>query len=248
MENKAKNFSFLFRIIRWLVNLFYPKTEVEGVENLPDEPVIIVGNHAQMHGPIVCELYLPESCYTWCAGEMMHLRDVPAYAYKDFWSHKPVYMRWFFKILSYIIAPLSVVIFNNARTIKVYRDSRILSTFHDTVSKLQCGCNIVIFPEHDVPHNTIINDFQSRFIDISKPYYRKTGQELSFVPMYIAPDLRKIYLGKPVRFCAENQFDSERQCIRNHLMNEITAIAQALPQHTVVPYSNIPKKDYPHNK
>jgi len=31
-------------------------------------------------------------------------------------------------------------------------------------------------------------------------------------------------------------------------MGEITAIAEALPEHIVVPYRNIPKKDYPSNR
>ena len=34
----------LYRFIRWLVRLFSPKMRVEGLENLPDEPVIAVGN------------------------------------------------------------------------------------------------------------------------------------------------------------------------------------------------------------
>ena len=49
--------SALFRVIKWLVKVFYPKISVEGVENMPNEPVIIVGNHCQMNGPIVGELY-----------------------------------------------------------------------------------------------------------------------------------------------------------------------------------------------
>ena len=44
-----KKRSVLFKIIKWLVKVFYPKISVEGVENLPDEPVIIVGNHCQMN-------------------------------------------------------------------------------------------------------------------------------------------------------------------------------------------------------
>ena len=53
-----KKTSALFRFIKWCVKIFYPKTQVEGVENMPDEPVIIVGNHCQMNGPIVGELYV----------------------------------------------------------------------------------------------------------------------------------------------------------------------------------------------
>lgn len=237
----------VYKVIKWLVKVFYPKIEVVGADNLPDEPVMVVGNHTQMNGPIACELYFPGNRYTWCAGEMMHLKDVPAYAYKDFWSNKPKYIRWFYKLLSYIIAPLSVCVFNNAQTIGVYHDARIISTFKQTVQRLQEGSSVVIFPEHDVPHNHIICQFQDKFIDIAKLYYKRTKKELAFVPLYIAPTLKKMYLGKPIRFCAANPMEEERARICEYLMKEITEIAISLPEHTVVPYNNVPKKDYPSN-
>ena len=237
----------VYKVIKWLVKVFYPKIEVVGVDNLPDEPVMVVGNHTQMNGPIACELYFPGNRYTWCAGEMMHLKDVPAYAYKDFWSNKPKYIRWFYKLLSYIIAPLSVCVFNNAQTIGVYHDARIISTFKQTVQRLQEGSSVVIFPEHDVPHNHIICQFQDKFIDIAKLYYKRTKKELAFVPLYIAPTLKKMYLGKPIRFCAANPMEEERARICEYLMKEITEIAVSLPEHTVVPYNNVPRKDYPSN-
>lgn len=237
----------VYKVIKWLVKVFYPKIEVVGVDNLPDEPVMVVGNHTQMNGPIACELYFPGNRYTWCAGEMMHLKDVPAYAYKDFWSNKPKYIRWFYKLLSYIIAPLSVCVFNNAQTIGVYHDARIISTFKQTVRRLQEGSSVVIFPEHDVPHNHIICQFQDKFIDIAKLYYKRTKKELAFVPLYIAPTLKKMYLGKPIRFCAANPMEEERARICEYLMKEITEIAVSLPEHTVVPYNNVPKKNYPSN-
>ena len=243
-ENKV---SILYKVIKWLVKVFYPQIEVVGTEHLPDEPVMVVGNHTQMNGPIACELYFPGNRYTWCAGEMMHLKDVPAYAYKDFWSNKPKYIRWFYKLLSYIIAPLSVCVFNNAQTIGVYHDARIISTFKQTVQRLQEGASVVIFPEHDIPHNHIICQFQDKFIDIAKLYYKRTKRELAFVPLYIAPTLKKMYLGKPIRFCADNPMEEERKRICEYLMKEITEIAVSLPEHTVVPYNNVPKKDYPSN-
>ena len=106
---------------------------------------------------------------------------------------------------------------------------------------------MVIFPEHDVKYNHILYAFQDRFIDVAKLYYRKTGKEVAFVPLYIAPKLKKMYLGKPIRFCAANPMDEERDRIREYLMNEITDIACNLPEHTVIPYRNIPKKYYPSN-
>ena len=240
-----KKISPLYKFIKWLVWLFYPKTAVVGAEHLPDGPCIIVGNHTQMNGPIACELYMPGEHYTWCAGEMMHCKEVSAYAYRDFWSQKPKYIRWFFRLLSYVIAPLSVLVFNSANCIGVYHDTRIMTTFKTTLDKLQGGARIVIFPEHDVPHNHIVCDFQDRFIDVAKMYCKRTGEELAFVPLYVAPDLKTMYLGEPVRFDHTAPPDAERRRICAYLMDAVTDIAVSLPPHTVVPYRNIRKKDYP---
>lgn len=246
MENKKTY--LLYRCIKWIIQRVYPEIEVIGSENLLGEASIIVGNHTQMNGPIAAELYCPGKHYTWCAGQMMHLNDVPAYAFQDFWSQKPKWTHPFYKLLSYLIAPLSVCIFNNAHTIGVYHDTRIIGTFKNTVKRLQEGNHVVIFPEHDVKYNHIIYDFQDKFIDVAKLYYKLTGKELVFVPLYIAPKLKKMYLGKPILFCASNPMDEERKRICEYLMEEITEIAVNLPEHTVIPYRNIPKKLYPSNK
>lgn len=247
-QQKHSGFSrIVYRCIRWLVHLIYPKITVDGTENLPSEACVVVGNHSQMNGPICGELYFPGKRAIWCASQMMYLKEVPAYAYQDFWSGKPKRIRWFYKLLSYLIAPVSVCIFKNANTIPVYRDSRLISTFKQTVNALRDNTNVIIFPECYEPRNHIVNNFQDKFIDIAKVYYQRTGKVLSFVPMYIAPKLKKLCLGKPIAFCPDNPICEERRRICEYLMNEIKDIAIKLPRHTVVPYANITVKEYPCN-
>lgn len=236
-----------FRVMRWLIWLFYPKITVEGLENLPEEPCVVAGNHTKMNGPICAELYFPGKRKIWCAHQMMYLKEVPAYAFEDFWSRKPKWTHWFYRLLSYVIAPVSVCLFSNAKTIPVYRDNRLITTFRQTISALEDGANIIIFPECYEPHNHIVYQFQDRFIDVAKLYYKRTGKALSFVPMYIAPALKKLYLGKPVTFCPDKPIEEERRRIAEYLMDEITHMAVNLPRHRVVQYPNIPKKAYPFN-
>ncbi len=240
--------SLLYKIVKWFVWLFSPKFNVVGTENLPQDATLIVGNHSQMYGPIACEFYTPGKHYTWCAGEMMSVKTVPKYAFNDFWSQKPLWLQPFYKFLSVIIAPLASLIFNNADTIGVFRDTRILATFKSTINRLKQGANVVVFPEHDVKHNNIIYDFQDKFIDIAKLYYKKTGKALSFAPMYIAPKLKTMYIGVPTIFNPNLPMEEERKRICEYLMVEITEMARNLPLHTVIPYRNIPKKQYPKNK
>ena len=141
-----------------------------------------------------------------------------------------------------------MIIFNNARTIAVYRDSRIISTFKDSMKLLYKDANLLIFPEKDEKHNNILYQFQENFIDLAKFYYKKTGVALTFVPMYIAPTLKKMYIGNGITYVPENDAETERKRIAGYLSDEITEIARNLPQHTVVPYRNMPKKYYLTNK
>ena len=246
MSKKKK--SAVFVIIRAIVKLFYPKMRLVNAENIPPSEAVLVGNHCLMNGPICAELYLPENCYTWCAGQMMRLRDVPEYAFNDFWSQKPSYLKPFYRVLSYLIAPLSVSIFNSARTVCVYHDMRILSTFKNSVNMLKDGKNIVIFPEKDEVCNNIVYKFQDRFVDVAKLYYKTNGTRLTFVPMYISPKLKSIFIGEGIEFDTESDIADERTRICEYLSNEITALARSLPKHTVVPYRNLSKKHFLTNK
>ncbi|MBE6036601.1 MAG: hypothetical protein E7223_03115 [Clostridiales bacterium] len=243
----GKKTSLAYKIIKFFVWLFYPKCTVEGAENLPEEPCIIVGNHAQMNGPIACELYFPGKRYIWCAGEMMHLKEVPAYAYQDFWSKKPKRSRWFYKLLSYIIAPFSACIFNNANTVPVYHDTRIMATFKSSLKHLEEGASLVIFPEHDEPGNHILCRFQDKFVDTARMYYKRSGKALVFVPLYVAPELKKLVIGKPVQYRPEEPIAEERARICGEIHAAITELAAAQPRHRVVPYKNVPGKFYPYN-
>ncbi len=238
----------LYVVLRGLVKLFTPKLRAEGLEKLPDTPCIIVANHCQMYGPIASQLYFPGKRYIWCAGQMMRMKEVPAYAYGDFWSRKPKAVRWLYKALSYIFAPFSVCIFNHADTVAVYHDTRVVATFKNTVSQLCRGNHVIIFPEKDVPCNQIIYKFQDKFIDIARLYYKKTGKSLSFVPMYIAPALHKMCLAEPITFDPQMPMETQREEICGYLTQAITDTACNLPRHRVVPYRNVPKREYPYNK
>ena len=245
MEDKKT--SLMYRILKWFIWLFSPKYRLEGTENLPEEPCVIVGNHCHMYGPIEAELYTPGRHYVWCIGEMMHREEVSAYAFRDFWSGKPKWTLWFFRLLSHLITPLAVLLFNNAHTIAVYHDTRLITTYRESIARLQEKNSIVIFPEHYDEHNNIVHDFQDKFIDLARFYYKKTGIALSFVPMYLAPKLKTVFYGKPIVFRPEAPIAEERRRICEALMDSITEIAVSLPEHTVIPYPNVSKRYYPRN-
>lgn len=245
-KNKKKG--FLYKILRFFILCFYRKRKFIGLENVPqDEPIVFAGNHCQMHSPMAIELFFPFDKAIWCNGEMMNVKEIPSYAYKDFWSQKPKGVRWIFKCLSYLLIPIAVV-FKSADAIPVYRDLRITNTFKKSIEALDEGCKIVIFPEKAEGYNNIINDLNLYFVDLAKFYYKSTGKELTFVPMYNAHTLKTICFGKPIKFNSKDSIENQRKVICEYIKEEVTSMAKDLPSHKVIPFNNVPKKQYPISK
>ena len=84
-------------------------------------------------------------------------------------------------------------------------------------------------------------------MDVARFYYKKTGSALSFVPLYVCPKRAELCFGEPIRFDPEAPIEQERTRICTYLSDSITELACSLPLHTVVPYRNIRKRDYPKN-
>ena len=130
----------------------------------------------------------------------------------------------------------------------MYHDARVMATFRESVHKLKDGDRLVIFPECYDEHNHIVHAFRDRFIDLGRMYHRQTGRALSFVPLYVAPALKTLYFGEPILYDPAASGDAERTRISGALMDAVTALAVALPPHTVVPYPNLPKRAWTKNK
>jgi len=242
-----KKTTLTYRCLKKCVKFIFPKYQVFGEENLPEGPCIIAGNHSQINGPVACELYFPGKHATWTIGEMFHKETIPAYAFQDFWSLRPKSTHWFYKILSHLIVPLSVCLFNNADTIPVYKDRKIEDTFRMSQDCLKERTRVIIFPEEYTEHNNIVHNFQRGFINIAKRHYSETGERVSFVPLYVCPKLKRLMIGKPILYNPEANIREEKDRICNYLMDEITETAYSLPRHKVVPYPNVPPEEFGEN-
>lgn len=240
---KQQRKPFFYRLIQSTVRKLYIKYTVEE-RNAPVEGGrIYVSNHAQIHGPIAHQLYFPRPKKIWVIGEMCNRKEAGDYAMKDFWPFKKKSVRWFYYLFSHlIISWLGPYLFTHADTIAVYKDIRLKQTMNQTVEALDCGEDVVIFPEHGTPHNRYLNEFLLHFVDVARRFHKVTGKPLSFYPVYTCPELKKIIIGQPIQYEYDQIPDQERLRIIGYLQTEITRMADELPNHTIIPYANIDKK------
>lgn len=247
--NEVKKKPLLFRLLRRIVRLVYRKYQVELQAELLPPGNIYVSNHAQLHGPLGQYLYFPQKRFIWVIGQMFNRKEVTTYAMEDFWRNKSRKTKWLYKLFSIlIVAPIGSSLFRTADTIPVYKDIRLRKTMSQTIKCLDEGNDVIIFPENRNPYNQYINEFQRNFIDIARPYTKKTNKPLWFYPMYTCHQLKKILIGKPIKYDQANDIDSERTRICKYLQEEITKLGDSLPNHTIIPYINVKKKDYKKSK
>ncbi|MBE5737880.1 MAG: hypothetical protein E7348_05710 [Clostridiales bacterium] len=245
LNNRYKKKTLTYKFIANCSKVYYKKNEYIGLENLPDEPCIITGNHSKLHGPINAELYFPTKKLIWCDEPMMNKKEFIGYAYKTFFNGKP---NFFHKIGMHILAPIVANVMSSADSLPVYRDMRIMKTYKATTEAINNGLNVVILPECTEEYNEITNCFNEYFVDAARFYYKHYQKELLFVPMYYSVRLKKMVFGKPIRFDSKNSIDEERKRICAYLMDEITKIAKTLPRHVVVPFNNVDKSQYKYSK
>ena len=248
-DKKTSLFSkAVFGIFSFFAKIKYRRVKIHNASLLDEENTIVIANHAQLNGPIIAQLHLDERYHIWANWQMFFLREVPSYTMRDFFPYKSGWTRPFYKIASYLLAPLMPCMMKNARAVPVYHDVRMASTVKNTLRLLSEGRGIVIFPEKHERHNNILNAFESQFVNLAKVYYRRTGERIRFLPMYIAPDLDGCYFGDAVYYDPDSDIEAERQRISAHLSGEITRVARELPLHTVIPFDNISSRRYLSNK
>lgn len=238
----------LFLIFKFFFSFRYKRVKIADPEQLETKNTIIIANHAQLNGPIIAQLCLPDNIYIWANGQMVKPRDVPKYAMDDFFPYKKGWTRIFYKIASYLLAPLLPCVMANGRVIPVYHDIRMAATVKNTIKRLSEGKNVMIFPECHEKKNNIVNCFREQFVDVASLYYKRTGEKIRFLPMYIAPKLDLCCFGKSTIFDPEEELAAERSRIAEHLSQEITRIARQLPEHKVIPFDNISHREYITNK
>ncbi len=216
---------FLFTAAR----AFYPRPTILFTEELDfSEPVIFVANHEKNYGPGIMQLFFPISYRPWVIHRILEPKICREYIRTAFFEERLKLPAPFSRWISGWIEPLLLNLMHSTRPIPVFRDqpNQIAQTFNDSLSALENGENLLIFPENGktVPYSNRVKDFYTGFIYLTRLYYRNTGKRLTFYPVSINPHQKSISVGKKVRYNPNAEYPQERERIRQHLLKQIDAL------------------------
>ncbi len=206
--------------------------DLDHMKQDPENPIVFLGNHAEIYGPIASALCFPVPIRFWVISKMMfNKREVRAYLYENTFSKKtflPVFIR---KLLAWYLGWLSVNVMNALRAIPVYRDSpmKLRQTIRQSVEALEKGENLMIFPEKPEGGKYVkggIGELSPGFVMLAEAWWKKSGKKLRIMPVFANREKRTFTFGEEIRYEPENGYAAEQERIMTEASNQLIALSE----------------------
>jgi len=205
-----------YTALAWVLRRVMKKPRVFGLENITqDEPSVFVSNHEGFFAPVKLMLFANQEFRPWVVYENFDRKLCREYIKKDFVEPTLKLKAPLSGMVSAIISPICVGLMHYVDAIPVYHQSReILVTISQSISNLEQGRNLLIFPED--PKDKIpkyFRNFQPGFIQLAKLLHEKNQHVLRFYPIFVNRHNNQIRFGESVVFDPNNPFPKERDRI-----------------------------------
>jgi 1-acyl-sn-glycerol-3-phosphate acyltransferase len=225
---------YFFKALR---HLFF-KSHLRGRENLdPDQPSILVANHAGSFGPVSVITSLPIRLYPWVASEVTDMKTVAKRIQAEFLEQELHLRPPISTYLGKVIGRVCVALMKDIEAIPVYAKSKkIQATLQASLALLEQGKNILVFAE-DSSHrvNDVLCEFATGFTHIAKLYYERTMKAVQFLPVAVNKKVGTIRIGKPIRFNAATPFAREKQRLKAELESTVYTLYCAMEKERAKP-------------
>lgn len=209
----AKTAIFLFRA-------FSPKYHCQ----IPaqDEPVVYVCRHLNMHGPFTTLKWLsvqthPMSLHVFLERESS-IRQFREYTFSKRYGKEPKKHSF----LAWVVGSIVCKTLQSFHAVPTYRDSNALKTIRGCLTHLMNGENVIVWPDiaytekYDQPCK-----IYNGFLILGEMYYKKTGKELKFIPLYIDDQNRQIIAREPVTLLSYKEECEQTAARLEYLLNPI---------------------------
>ena len=162
---------------------------------------IILSNHEGTDAPMSLELYCDKPLRMWGAHEMNSgLIKMYKYQTRVYYHEKKHWNLHLARLFCLIASPLTNLFYKGLNLISTYRDGRFWRTLKESVSAIEQGDNIVIFPEvSDNGYLAELEGFHAGFASLAE-YCLKKGIDAPIYVTYFNKKELVYMIDKPVRW------------------------------------------------
>jgi hypothetical protein len=219
-----------FKTIKALVRFFIPPKSVPEKESL-EAPVVYVGHHQNMRGPVFSLLWFPGQVRPWVLHVFLGFKR----CYRHFIEFTFTKRKHMPKLLAALLAVPAAAIYSallrSGGSIPVYRGStQIRHTISQTMDALKKGQSIVIFPDVDYSNSSKdMGDIYTGFLQLERFYYRSQKAHLKFVPLAVDTEKKALIIGDPITFMDGESFMDGKLRVAQELTDSINLLSQSQP-------------------
>ena len=188
-----------------------------------DEPVVYVARHLNTHGPFTTIKWLNFDVHPMVLNCFFRQKDCYR-QFNDFtFSVRQNKKKRRFGLKAFVS---SIFVSKSIRALKavpVYRNGKeSVKTFKKAMECLQKGESLIVYPDIEYTASSDkISDIYDGFLYLGQLYYKRTGKELRFVPIYINDEKRSINEKSAV---IVNDFKQDAPFAKEYLENAINNI------------------------
>ena len=196
IKGRKKWFKFLKKIMR----IFVKESEFVYLGEKIGENSIILSNHVGTSAPLAWELYGDVKFRLWGAHEMNSgLINLYKYQSRVFYHEKKHWNLHLARLFCLIASPLTYIFYKGLNLISTYCDVRFRTTLSESMRTLECGQNLIIFPEiSDKGYLDELEGFHQGFLMLASICLKK-GIDLSVYVSYYRKKDRTYVVDKPFK-------------------------------------------------
>lgn len=188
-----------FRVIKKIMRWFIKPTEFIYLDKKIDAPTIVLSNHVGTSAPLAWELYGNLPFRFWGASEMNSgLIQMYKYQSRVFYHEKKHWNLHLARLFCLIASPLTNMFYKGINLISTYRDIRFKKTVSDSITALESGQSIIIFPEvSDKGYLDVLEGFHEGFTVLGSILLKK-GMDMPITVAYYRKKEKKYVVDRPI--------------------------------------------------
>ena len=162
---------------------------------------IILSNHEGTDAPMSLEIWNNAPIRMWGAHEMNSgLIKMYKYQSRVYYHEKKHWNLHLARLFCLIASPLTNLFYSGLNLISTYKDSRLMKTMKESISALQEGQNIVIYPENSAKgYLAELEGFHAGFVILAETCLKK-GIDVPVFVTYYKKSTNQYVIDAPVKY------------------------------------------------
>lgn len=228
MQKKNKkvkqNRPLYFRAMKKMMKGRYKEPEFVFMGEGFSEGGIILSNHEGTDAPMSLELYCDKPLRMWGAHEMNSgLRQLYRYQTRVYYHEKKHWNLHLARLFCLVASPLTNLFYKGLNLISTYKDGRFLKTIRESVTSIEKGENVVIFPENSANgYLERLEGFYGGFVVLAESLYKKGIDVPIYVTYYKKKEL-KYFVDEPIKY-SQVSCGRDRNQIAEYLLERCNAL------------------------